>query len=154
MENEYRRGAAARLIIMLLCIIARNMKVMAMATLTVTARGQVTFRKDVLKHLGIQPGDKIRLDLLPDGRAELKPRKPKGRGASCMGCSREKATASGFQRTRSTPLSRKRALLLASLDPTCRDGRWTDTISERADIVWLRQATNTSLVKFADHLRT
>ena len=42
-----------------------------MTTLTVTARGQVTFRKDVLKHLGIQPGDKIRLELLPDGRAEL-----------------------------------------------------------------------------------
>ncbi|MBW8733611.1 MAG: AbrB/MazE/SpoVT family DNA-binding domain-containing protein [Asticcacaulis sp.] len=43
-----------------------------MTTLTVTARGQVTFRKDILKHLGIQPGDKIKLDLLPDGRAELK----------------------------------------------------------------------------------
>jgi len=43
-----------------------------MTTLSVTTRGQVTFRKDVLKHLGIQPGDKIRLDLLPDGRAELK----------------------------------------------------------------------------------
>ncbi len=42
-----------------------------MTTLTVTARGQVTFRKDVLQHLGVQPGDKIRLDLLPDGRAEL-----------------------------------------------------------------------------------
>jgi bifunctional DNA-binding transcriptional regulator/antitoxin component of YhaV-PrlF toxin-antitoxin module len=43
-----------------------------MTTLTVTRRGQVTFRKEVLKHLGIQAGDKIRLDLLPDGRAELK----------------------------------------------------------------------------------
>ena len=42
-----------------------------MTTLTVTARGQVTFRKDVLKHLGIQAGGKIRLDLLPDGKAEL-----------------------------------------------------------------------------------
>ena len=30
-----------------------------MAILTVTARGQVTFRKDVLQHLGIEPGDKI-----------------------------------------------------------------------------------------------
>ena len=49
-----------------------------MTTLTVTARGQVTFRKDVLKHLGIQPGDKIRLDLLPDGRAELKAERPQG----------------------------------------------------------------------------
>lgn len=43
-----------------------------MTTLSVTSRGQVTFRKDVLKHLGIQPGGKIRLELLPDGRAELK----------------------------------------------------------------------------------
>ncbi len=43
-----------------------------MTTLTVTKRGQVTFRKDVLKHLGIEPGGKIRLDLLPGGRAELK----------------------------------------------------------------------------------
>jgi bifunctional DNA-binding transcriptional regulator/antitoxin component of YhaV-PrlF toxin-antitoxin module len=43
-----------------------------MTTLTVTARGQITFRKDVLKHLGIRPGGKIRLDLLPGGRAELK----------------------------------------------------------------------------------
>lgn len=43
-----------------------------MTTLTVTSRGQVTLRKDVLKHLGIQPGDKIELDLLPDGRGVLK----------------------------------------------------------------------------------
>ena len=49
-----------------------------MTILTVTARGQVTFRKDVLKHLGIRPGDKIRLDLLPDGRAELKAERPQG----------------------------------------------------------------------------
>jgi len=49
-----------------------------MTTLSVTARGQVTFRKDVLKHLGIRPGDKIRLDLLPDGKAELKADKPDG----------------------------------------------------------------------------
>jgi bifunctional DNA-binding transcriptional regulator/antitoxin component of YhaV-PrlF toxin-antitoxin module len=43
-----------------------------MSTLTVTARGQVTFRREVLQHLGIKPGEKIELDLLPDGRAELK----------------------------------------------------------------------------------
>ena len=40
-----------------------------MAALTVTARGQVTFRKEVLLHLGIEPGGKIEVDLLPDGRA-------------------------------------------------------------------------------------
>lgn len=50
-----------------------------MATLTVTARGQVTFRKEVLQHLGIQPGDKIELDLLADGRAALKASRPVGK---------------------------------------------------------------------------
>lgn len=43
-----------------------------MTTLTVTARGQVTFRKDVLQHLGIRPGEKIELDLLPGGRGVLR----------------------------------------------------------------------------------
>jgi bifunctional DNA-binding transcriptional regulator/antitoxin component of YhaV-PrlF toxin-antitoxin module len=47
-------------------------------TATVTTRGQVTFRKDVLKHLGIRPGGKIRLDLLPDGKAELRADEPEG----------------------------------------------------------------------------
>lgn len=49
-----------------------------MAILTVTARGQVTFRKDVLQHLGIKPGDKIELDLLPDGRGVLKAARSRG----------------------------------------------------------------------------
>jgi hypothetical protein len=30
-----------------------------MSTLTVTAKGQVTLRKDLLKHLGVHPGAKI-----------------------------------------------------------------------------------------------
>ena len=49
-----------------------------MTTLTVTSRGQVTFRKEVLLHLGIQPGEKIELDLLPDGRGLLRAAKPAG----------------------------------------------------------------------------
>jgi antitoxin PrlF len=49
-----------------------------MITLTVTERGQVTIRKEVLKHLGIKPGDKIELDLLPDGKAVLKAAQRKG----------------------------------------------------------------------------
>ena len=49
-----------------------------MTTLTVTARGQITFRKDVLKHLGIRPGEKLEIDLLPNGRAELKAARPGG----------------------------------------------------------------------------
>lgn len=49
-----------------------------MTTLTVTARGQVTFRKEVLQHLGIGPGQKIELDLLPDGRGLLRAARPTG----------------------------------------------------------------------------
>ena len=49
-----------------------------MTTLTVTTRGQITFRKDVLKHLGIEAGEKIALDLLPGGRAVLKAAQPEG----------------------------------------------------------------------------
>jgi len=48
-----------------------------MSTLTVTARGQVTFKKDVLQHLGIRPGDKIELNLLPDGRGVLQAARPR-----------------------------------------------------------------------------
>jgi bifunctional DNA-binding transcriptional regulator/antitoxin component of YhaV-PrlF toxin-antitoxin module len=49
-----------------------------MATLKVTERGQVTFRKEVLRHLGIRPGEKIELRLLPDGQGLLKAAKPSG----------------------------------------------------------------------------
>jgi bifunctional DNA-binding transcriptional regulator/antitoxin component of YhaV-PrlF toxin-antitoxin module len=49
-----------------------------MTTLTVTTRGQVTFRKDILQHLGIRPGEKIELNLLPDGKAELVAVRSKG----------------------------------------------------------------------------
>ena len=49
-----------------------------MTTLTVTTRGQVTFRRDVLQHLGVRPGEKIELDKLPDGRIALKAARPSG----------------------------------------------------------------------------
>jgi AbrB family looped-hinge helix DNA binding protein len=50
-----------------------------MSTLTVTAKGQVTLRKDLLKHLGVQPGEKITVDKLPDGRIEVKAARPTGK---------------------------------------------------------------------------
>jgi AbrB family looped-hinge helix DNA binding protein len=50
-----------------------------MSALTVTAKGQVTLRKDLLKHLGVQPGEKIAVDKLPDGRIEIKAARPGGK---------------------------------------------------------------------------
>jgi len=47
-----------------------------MPTLTITAKGQVTLRKDLLKHLGVQPGEKVHVDMLPDGRIAVKAARP------------------------------------------------------------------------------
>src|SRR5713101_4819124 len=41
-------------------------------TLTVTAKGQITLRKDVLRHLAVAPGQKVEVDLLPNSRLELR----------------------------------------------------------------------------------
>lgn len=40
--------------------------------LTVTAKGQVTFRKEVLQHLGAGPGDRLEVELLPSGKVEVR----------------------------------------------------------------------------------
>jgi bifunctional DNA-binding transcriptional regulator/antitoxin component of YhaV-PrlF toxin-antitoxin module len=50
-----------------------------MTTLTVTAKGQVTLRKDLLKHLGVHPGEKITVDKLPDGRIAMTAARPTGK---------------------------------------------------------------------------
>jgi AbrB family looped-hinge helix DNA binding protein len=42
-------------------------------TLTVTSKGQVTLRKEVLEHLGVRPGERIEIDLLPAGGVRLRP---------------------------------------------------------------------------------
>ena len=43
-----------------------------MSTLTVTSKGQVTLRKDILRHLGVDPGEQVVVDKLPDGRIVLR----------------------------------------------------------------------------------
>ncbi len=50
-----------------------------MSTLTVTAKGQITLRKDLLRHLGVHPGEKVRVEKLPDGRIELRAVPPAGK---------------------------------------------------------------------------
>jgi bifunctional DNA-binding transcriptional regulator/antitoxin component of YhaV-PrlF toxin-antitoxin module len=52
---------------------------MSTLTLTVTAKGQVTLRKDLLQHLGVHPGEKVSVDKLPDGRIEMKAIRPTGK---------------------------------------------------------------------------
>jgi bifunctional DNA-binding transcriptional regulator/antitoxin component of YhaV-PrlF toxin-antitoxin module len=45
---------------------------MAKTTLTVTEKGAVTLGADLLKHLGIRPGEKVAVEKFPGGRLELK----------------------------------------------------------------------------------
>ncbi|AMK23082.1 AbrB/MazE/SpoVT family DNA-binding domain-containing protein [Sphingomonas histidinilytica] len=50
-----------------------------MNAVTVTAKGQITLRKELLQHLGIHPGDKISFDKLPGGEIRIRAVKPSGR---------------------------------------------------------------------------
>ena len=43
-----------------------------MQALRITAWGQVTFRKDIAKHLGIKPGEKVEVEVLPGGKVGLR----------------------------------------------------------------------------------
>jgi AbrB family looped-hinge helix DNA binding protein len=44
-----------------------------MTALTITAKGQVTLRREVLDQLGQRPGDKVEVGMRPDGRVVLAP---------------------------------------------------------------------------------
>lgn len=50
-----------------------------MGMLSITSKGQITLRKDILNHLGVSPGEKIVVDKLPDGRIEIKAVRPTGK---------------------------------------------------------------------------
>ena len=61
-----------------------------MSTLTVTTKGQVTLRKELLEHLGVHPGEKVTVDMLPDGRVEIKAERPAGRISDVFGLLKNK----------------------------------------------------------------
>jgi bifunctional DNA-binding transcriptional regulator/antitoxin component of YhaV-PrlF toxin-antitoxin module len=65
-----------------------------MATLTVTERGQVTFRKEVLQHLGVKPGEKIELELLPGAEFRGRAVRKKGSISDFAGCLKGKTNGS------------------------------------------------------------
>jgi bifunctional DNA-binding transcriptional regulator/antitoxin component of YhaV-PrlF toxin-antitoxin module len=65
-----------------------------MSTLTVTAKGQVTLRKELLEHLGVHPGEKITVDMLPDGRIEMKAEQSAGKISDVFGLLKNKTDRS------------------------------------------------------------
>lgn len=47
-----------------------------MPTLTITSRGQITLRRDLLQHLSVKPGECIQVDALPGGEVRLRAAPP------------------------------------------------------------------------------
>jgi bifunctional DNA-binding transcriptional regulator/antitoxin component of YhaV-PrlF toxin-antitoxin module len=63
-----------------------------MATLTVTAKGQITLKQELLRHLNVAPGQKIEVDKLPDGRLMVQPAARTGSIAAFSGSLAKKGT--------------------------------------------------------------
>lgn len=49
-----------------------------MPSLTVTTKGQVTLKRELLQHLGIKPGERLELEKLPGGELRVRAAKPTG----------------------------------------------------------------------------
>lgn len=56
-----------------------------MNAITVSAKGQITLRKELLRHLGIHPGEKITVDTLPAGEIRIRAVRPTGKISDAFG---------------------------------------------------------------------
>lgn len=61
-----------------------------MTMLTITAKGQVTLKQELLRHLGVAPGDAIEIDKLSDGRIIVRSASQDGTIADFIGCLSQK----------------------------------------------------------------
>ena len=61
-----------------------------MATLTISAEGQITLDDDLLKHLGLRPGQQITIEKRFDGRVVMKAFRPTGKISDVFGFLRSK----------------------------------------------------------------
>lgn len=61
-----------------------------MATLNISAEGQITLDDDLLKHLCIRPGQRIIIEKLSDGRLVMKAFRPTGKISDVFGLLKRK----------------------------------------------------------------
>ena len=57
-----------------------------MTELKITAKGQITFKQSLLKHLGVKPGEKLEVDTLPGGKIMVGPSQQKNSIRNFIGC--------------------------------------------------------------------
>jgi bifunctional DNA-binding transcriptional regulator/antitoxin component of YhaV-PrlF toxin-antitoxin module len=63
-----------------------------MATLTITAKGQLTLKQEFLRHMKVRPGQKVVVEKLPDGKLAIANAKKKGSIARFSGFLAKKGT--------------------------------------------------------------
>lgn len=63
-----------------------------MTTLTITTKGQITLRKEILQALGVSPGDKVDVQVLPNGQVTLSRSRRSGSIDDFIGVLHDKAT--------------------------------------------------------------
>jgi len=56
-----------------------------MSIVSTTSRGQVTLRKEIFQHVGIRPGEKLEIELLPGGEFRGRAVRKKGKIADVFG---------------------------------------------------------------------
>jgi bifunctional DNA-binding transcriptional regulator/antitoxin component of YhaV-PrlF toxin-antitoxin module len=64
-----------------------------MATLTITAKGQITLKQELLRHLKVAPGQRVSVEKLPDGRLMVVSAPKTGSIAKFSGCLAKKGTS-------------------------------------------------------------
>lgn len=56
-----------------------------MTAYTVTAKGQITLRKELLQHLGVRAGEKVNAEQLPGGEVRLRATQATGKISDVFG---------------------------------------------------------------------
>jgi bifunctional DNA-binding transcriptional regulator/antitoxin component of YhaV-PrlF toxin-antitoxin module len=64
-----------------------------MNALTISIKGQITLKRELLRHLGVHPGEKIEVVELPGGELRIRAAKPSGRIDSFIGSLRRDGQA-------------------------------------------------------------
>ncbi len=49
-----------------------------MPSQAITAKGQITLKRELLQHMGIEPGSRVDFDKLPDGSLRMRAARPNG----------------------------------------------------------------------------
>ncbi len=77
--SEHGCKAAQGLTVMMIYITSQQAPMeIVVDSLTVTAKGQVTLKRDLLQHLGIRPGERVDLEKLPGGELRVRAARPAG----------------------------------------------------------------------------